>query len=307
LFAVQTIPLPAFLYPQISVPVIGAGGLVNLEVLEKELAMLRESTGENVSLLIDPNCMVVSGRHIREEETTRGGRTLQGRIGSTCEGVGAALAEKIRRDGRAELVKDYDIELTKLGCRVVDTVSWLNTSTLPIYVEGTQGHLLSLHTSGFYPFCTSRECGPQGILTDVGISPFAAERFRSVAVFRTFPIRVGGNSGDMNGELTWEELSELTGGYVSTPEITTVTKRARRIARWDMDRNLRTVQETRPTELAITFLDYLFPENASVSNPASLSNRCLKWLGAVQRSLQTPITYVSTGPGQENAFRISLL
>jgi adenylosuccinate synthase len=109
----------------------------------------------------------------------------------------------------------------------------------------------------------------------------------------------------MRDEVDWDWMSEFTHGYTK-PEVTTVTKRTRRIAKWDAERNRQTVLETRPTEIAVTFLDYLWPDLAEVKAPHFLHNECLTWLRTQQRYLGVPITYVSTGPGQENAFRIDL-
>lgn len=314
MFAVQSVPLPAFLHPRYCIPVIGAGGLVNPHVLDDEMRLLKhtirthlheppfENNIDNVNLLyLDEMAMLVSPKHEAEEQ--EGGK-LQAHIGSTTEGVGAALAEKIRRRPGVQVARDVP-GLECLGLKITDTVRMLNNSYLPIFVEGTQGHLLSLHTSGFYPHCTSRECGPIGILADIGLSPFAAKQYRSIAVFRSFPIRVGGNSGEMKNEVDWDWMSEYTNGYTQ-PEITTVTKRVRRIARWDAERNRQTVLETRPTEIAITFLDYLWPNLAEVKAKRHLDKECIQWLKAQQEFLGVPITYVSTGPGQENCFRIDL-
>lgn len=309
LFSVQSVPLPAFIEPMYCFPVIGAGGLVNPTVLIDEMKLLKHvrerwlrepKSPWTTMLLLDEQAMIVTHEHELQEQEGK----LQEHIGSTTEGVGAALADKIRRRPGVKTAKHYP-ELEECGIETVDTVRLLNNSHLPIYVEGTQGHLLSLHTSGFYPHCTSRECGPTGILADVGLSPFAARSYRSIAVFRTFPIRVGGNSGEMRYEVDWDWMSQYTHGYTK-PEVTTVTKRVRRIARWDVDRNRQTVQETRPTEAAVTFLDYLWPELAEVRSPRLLHQDCLDWLRAQQDALGVPITYVSTGPGQENAFRIDL-
>jgi adenylosuccinate synthase len=102
LFAVQTVPLPAYLHPRYCFPVIGAGGLVNLGVLQLEM-MLLKGVFANVynepiepwteMLYLDEQTMVVDHDHELEERSTE----LDASIGSTTEGVGAALAAKIRR------------------------------------------------------------------------------------------------------------------------------------------------------------------------------------------------------------------
>jgi len=302
LHAVQSIPVPAFTHPGI-IPVIGAGGMINLKVLHDEMRLLREMRDiMNVPattplLIVDPKTAIVTDAHIEEEEEAN----MQKGIGSTCEGVGAALADKIRRRG-ALVASDVAHTLKAMGAVLRNTVGFLNRSDAPIYVEGTQGYLLSIHTSGHYPFVTSRQCGPLGILADIGLNPRATNDYRSVCVFRTFPIRVGGNSGDLKDEITWEQLKEMSGGYVQTPEITTVTKRQRRIGQWDADRNYRTIMETRPTEVALTFLDYLYPKCAKATCRDELAKEATTYLGHRQRELATTIDYVSTAPGQQHTF-----
>jgi adenylosuccinate synthase len=309
---VQSIPSPAFAYE--CSPVIGAGGLVNLDVLLRELKIAKVQAAyggwdpTQRPLLIDGNAMVVTHEHAMEESRGK----MQESMGSTCEGVGAALAEKIRRRGTV-LVGDLSWNLLAQdsaawkNASIVDTVRSLNSlSGVPVYVEGTQGYKLSMHTSGFYPFVTSRECGPEGILADIGLTPRSAKTAELVCVLRTHPIRVGGNSGDLPNETTWDQLKVESMGYISVPERTTVTNRVRRIGHWSYDGALQTVVETRPTHLAITFLDYLFPETAKATEQDGLQVACLRWLESVQRSLNTEISYVSTAAGQEHTFRVEV-
>ena len=309
---VQSIPSPAFAGP--CRPVIGAGGLVSLEVLARELGWARKQADHGgwdpttTPLLLDRLAMVVCEHHAHDESDAQ----MQEKMGSTCEGVGAALAEKIRRRG-ARVVKDFRWSLLQQDeplfryVQLTDTVRYLNQRTgRPVYVEGTQGYLLSLHTSGYYPFCTSRECGPEGILADVGLSTRAAKEAELVCVLRTHPIRVGGNSGILPNETTWEALRAKSAGYIATPERTTVTNRVRRVAEWSWDIAFRTVYETRPTHLAISFLDYLFPETANAQSFVGLSVQSIQWLVQVQKILGVAVSYVSTGPGQEHTFSVEV-
>lgn len=300
---VQSIPVPAFVFPD-CVPAIGAGGLVSQRVLSHELALLRAERAhmpqvvhDPVTIWLDEMAMVVTWEDVAAEHEI----SLQESIGSTCEGVGAALARKIQRHD-VRVARDY--HYWPPAVHVVDTVRYLNNTDLPVYVEGTQGYRLGIHTSGFYPFTTSRECGPEGILADVGLTPRSAERVELVCVLRTFPIRVGGNSGDLKNEVTWEHMLEHYS--VLIPERTTVTNRVRRIAQWDMGAVVQTIRETRPTCLAITFLDYLFPLMAGVKQPSGLSSAVEQWLDRVQQVTGTPIRYVSTGQGQEFTFQVDI-
>lgn len=297
---VQSIPVPAFIFPE-CIPMIGAGGLINREVLRREMALLKRQRRfmedpDPVLVLIDDLAMVITKHHIEAEMKAK----LQQGIGSTCEGVGAALSEKIWRHN-VRVAKDYD---WPVGVRMVDTARYLSRISFPVYVEGTQGYRLGLHTSGHFPMCTSRECGPEGIMADIGMSLRGARETEIVCVLRTFPIRVGGNSGEMKDEVDWEYMRSHCG--VETPERTTVTNRIRRVAMWDMDAVVQIVKETRPTCLAISFIDYLFPDMAGAKSQIDLSFDALSWLTWVQEETGTPIKYVSTGQGQEFTMRFSI-
>lgn len=189
---------------------------------------------------------------------------------------------------------------------VRDTPYYLNSALRvgkSVLVEGTQGVDLSLHTSGFYPFCTSRECTPQGILAQAGIAPWGVQQER-IMVIRTYPIRVGGNSGDMGIEITWEELAKRTDGYIM-PEFTTVTKKQRRIAEFDHGRMLRNIAVTNPTAIALTFFDYLFPEVDGMTDVSKLSNKHWKAIARMEKQLGVPIKYLSTGFGSVINLRVN--
>lgn len=281
---------------------IGPGGILLLDLLQKEMDELRRTGpmhSDQVLLKIDSNAAVIT-KAMQADESF-----LKSRIGSTGEGVGAATASKVMRDpatvlgsvpedqlpecfhdGRVEIVHGLQHEINTC----LD-----NGQTL--LIEGTQGYGLSLHTGGHYPYCTSRECTPNGILADAGVNQYLVGKYRRIAVVRTFPIRVGGNSGPLPGEISWEQLQEETDGYVKAPEITTVTKKARRIARMDFDDLHRMVKQTAPTSLALTFFDYWYPEAAGAKHIEQLTTKHVDALRSLENILGVPIEYVSTGPG----------
>ena len=298
---VQSIPTPGFF----GVPcVIGAAGFIILDLLEGELQAAYRVLNRPLKLAIDENAVVIDTRHMQREGD------LMTLIGSTGEGVGAASADKIMRR-ESITVKATKIShpaaFTRKGVTVVkDTPLLLNKALhngKSIIVEGTQGVDLSLHTSGFYPFCTSRECTPQGILAQAGIAPWEVQQER-IMVVRTYPIRVAGNSGDLPNELTWEELAKRSDGYIR-PEITTVTKNQRRIAEIDYARLRRNVTITRPTAIALTFFDYWFPEVDGMTDVAKLKKRHWESIAMVETELGVPIKYLSTGFGSVINLRVN--
>lgn len=303
----QQIPVAAFVSATTE-PAIGCSGLILPDVLERELGWLNETWGGSIGIRVDSQAAVILPHHL-EQETD-----LKNRISSTGEGVGAATADKVMRSALTFGQWLEDSKWRKAYPRiaeqavVTDTVRYLNNldrendleREIVVMIEGTQGHRLSLNTSGYYPYATSRECGPDAICSQVGLSPRAFNKVDMVCVIRTYPIRVGGPSGPLPREISWEQLEEETGGYVDTPERTTVTKKIRRIARLDMGNLKQTIQETRPTSLAVSFMDYLFPE---VACKPDLSPEARAWLDGLYEETGVYPRWVSTGPGQKNTFR----
>ena len=114
-------------------------------------------------------------------------------IGSTKQGVLGAMVEKISRAGPRG---DFNVFNNYLHPRIKmvsrdsyrKILDWANQ----ILVEGAQGFSLGVHEQ-FYPYCTSRDCTPAQIMADCGI-PLDYHAV-TVGTARTFPIRVGGDSG----------------------------------------------------------------------------------------------------------------
>ncbi len=306
----QQIPVCAFTHP-LATPVLGCSAVVLPGVLYRELGVLQQvwrgRRGRSSPVFIDAQAVVITDELLQSETE------LKTRIGSTGEGVGAATAAKVMRTGLlfGEWVNQKSGGLSQWGewqsmATITDSVEMLSRPLGNVYLEGTQGYLLSLNTSGYYPYCTSRDCGPEALLGQAGLTPRAFDSSMILCVLRTFPIRVGGNSGPLPREIAWDDLRSRTGGYVSVPERTTVTNKVRRIAEWDDEIVSRVIRETRPTHLAITFLDYLFPQEAHKRTQAELGPASQKWLYNLQSRLHVEIALVSTGAGQQYTFEVSL-
>ena len=299
------IPGPMYLHESIT-GIIGPEGVIDVDILESELDALMSMNNSRPSryprksrLLIDNSSVVIT----KEEKSTEGG--LVSSIGSTGKGVGAATADKIMRSGNAVLSKDSK-EIKELiekfdpmvNIATVDTIAQLQKEIalhpgLNVIIEGTQGSGLSIHTSGHYPYCTSRECTPQGIWSGTGLHPNMAVSHESVMVVRTYPIRVAGPSGPMHKEVSWEEVSERIGREVK--EITTVTKNIRRVSEIDFVALRRTVGYTCPDSIALTFLDYVDPE--VYKKPPYDSSKLKDYVKMVEDELGVPVKYVGTGEG----------
>lgn len=112
-------------------------------------------------------------------------------------------------------------------------------------------------------------------------------------VVRTFPIRVAGNSGPLRDEVDWKYISDRLGR--DTLERTTVTKKVRRIGLWDDDLFLKSVQLNAPTQLALTFADYLNPDDEGVDDYGGLSPITTEFVEYLEKLSEAPVTFVGTG------------
>ncbi len=265
---------------------IGPGGLINQEVLAKELYELPDSVPHR--LRIDRNAGVVTPDHIKEEEDQR----FNERLGSTAEGIGVAQAHKVRRTltiaGETEALAAYITDVAREVNTMIDEGQ-------NIQLEGTQGFGLCLN-HGYYPYTTSRDILAASLLSDVGLAP-SVNRF-VFGVMRTYPIRVAGNSGPMGAkELTWPEVAARA-GYDHIEERTTVTKRIRRVSEIDWDLLARAVMTNRPTGVFITFADYLDAKLKGINEWDTLmeSGVVRTFVEEIKTKLGVTILGLTTGP-----------
>ena len=273
--------IPATFVNKKCVLYIGAGALINPDILRKEV----EHTNTKERLFIDPQAGIIEEKHLLQE-----GELVQ-KIGSTGKGCGAALADRIwRKDFKLakDVLKDFQI---------VDIAEMINQEideSKNVLVEGTQGFGLSLY-HGIYPFVTSRDTNAANFLAEAGISPLLASEI--ILVIRTYPIRAAGNSGPLPNEITWKELSDRIGKEVQ--ETTTVTKKIRRVAEFDIGIVKKAISVNRPTQIALQFLNYLYPLDENKKTWDSLSQEAKIYIESLERDLGVPITLIGTGQSNE--------
>lgn len=250
---------------------IGPGAIVNLDVLYKEINVL-EYAGINIRnrLYISDVATVIT----HEDEEEERSRDMFGSIGSTMEGVGAALSKHVMRTGK--IIRDYYNELSEIGVRVVnDTTFFYNNHGFKyVLLEGSQGFGLGINYK-FYPKCTSRDTTTAGALAGAAL-PFGLVR-EVYGVYRTFPIRVAGNSGHLRQEMSWEELASMS-GYKSLQEITTVTKRVRRVGGWDQHLANDSFFVNGVTRPILTFVNYLNSEDEGKTAYPALSYKSAEFI-----------------------------
>lgn len=290
-YALRQIPCAAVTNPDCQL-VIAAGSEIDPDVLFEEIEAL-EAAGVPVRdrLWVDPEATVIQAVHRMVEAG------LTSKIGSTAKGIGAARSARIMREAMTwqEWCKSTHWDPDFPSINMVPTASMLCSALRDdrdVIIEGTQGFGLGLH-AGEYPYCTSSDCRAIDFLAMVGISPWTTIPRQKMGgvfdfpidlsiwpVFRTYPIRVAGNSGPMYRELEWAELAERTNGHIQ-PEKTTVTKKTRRIGEWDATLAHRAmVANGWPSDClhpVLTFVDYVFPELANVDDRETLDQHQDLW------------------------------
>lgn len=273
--------IPATFANERCVLCIGAGALIDPDILRREI----EYTGAKDRLFIDPQAGIIEEKHLLQE-----GDLVQN-IGSTGKGCGAALVDRIWR-------KDFNLAKDVLkDFQIADIAGILNQGIddgKNVLVEGTQGFGLSLY-HGTYPFVTSRDTTAANFLAEVGISPRLVDEI--ILVIRTYPIRVAGNSGPLPNEISWGELSNRIGKKVE--ERTTVTGKVRRIAEFDIGIVKKAILVNRPTQIALQFLNYLFPKDEGKNSWNSLSPEAKVYIEDMERDLGIPITLIGTGESND--------
>lgn len=272
--------------------VIGRGALLNMKQLMKELVhIMQYYPGFKKRLMIDAKAGVLDEKFHEQEGGVNG--EMHRRIGSTGEGVGPARIARLERDHeKFRLFEDVAAEWGLESCVTDNTpeiIANIQDRGGNILIEGTQGSALSLLHS-HWPYCTSIDTNAAGIISEVGIAP---SRVTDVLmVCRTYPIRVAGNSGPMKNEISWEQLSQALGRTVT--EKTTVTKKTRRVAAWDDELFQQSCVLNAPTEIALTFADYVDPELYGVDDPEVVKNSLLLNNFVEKHGLTGKVKYIGT-------------
>lgn len=268
---------------------IAPGAVLDVDTLLKEA---KESGVTFARLSIDPQAMVVSKADIAAE------KRLVSAIGSTGKGVGAATARRIMRRGRRTRLAADVRELQPFVRPAHEVLQDAFSAGQRILVEGTQGTMLSLY-HGYYPHVTSRDTSVSGCLAEAGIPPRQVRRV--VMVCRTYPIRVrspeGSTSGHMSQELSWQELSKRSGisvGELRRTEKGSVSGKQRRVAEFDWALLRRAAQLNGPTDIALTFADYLSVENRSARRLDQLTEETIRFIEEVERVAGADVSLIST-------------
>jgi adenylosuccinate synthase len=361
--------------------VLGAGTLVDLDILRRECETVSALTGRDIRgrLMIDYRAFV----HRREHKHRSTQSDRHHLIGATGKGCSEALVDRVRLRGIEDwtvgsvAAQEYGRELGLQNYDICDTERWMNAmwdQGAGIQLEGTQGQLLDLYL-GPYPYTTHKQTGPAQWMLEAGFSPALPTEIWMVV--RTYPIRVAGNSGPLPNETSWptlarsingkrervglapivaedaivafefavrqatrvlpdcmkpagsdgldqhtwqdrlryrEALSEIhKSALVSLDdatvaelrklfELTTVTKKLRRVA-MPFAASLETAaRQIRPSYVAVTFLNYEFPERWYCGAPLTVSEEM--YLRDYMRLAPGGVGLVNRGPNPEHIIEV---
>ena len=231
---------------------VGPGAVFDILRLEQEWKAVCEYR-HDLTLVIHEACGILLPEHKEAEQATLS------RISSTMQGSAEALISKIRRQPGAiagHNVMNVIERMNKHGkCVVVGQDGWLRVFSQKknILLEGSQGYSLGL-SSGFYPFCTSRDCTPARVIADCSMP---VGWLRSVyGSCRVHPIRVGNTSDGYSGDWYPDQKEIHFSDLGVKEELTTVTQRVRRIATFSEIQIREAMQMALPDAVFLNFANY---------------------------------------------------
>ena len=281
---------------------LGPGMTLRVENLLKEIEDCKIPPER---LFIDPQVMIIEDQDIKAESD------MVNKIASTGRGGGAAAARRImgRKPGAVCLAKDvpelrpYVGEGPPYRGSTATRLEIAYRQGRSILLEGTQGSGLSIF-HGTYPYVTSRDTNVAGCLAEAGISPSRVRRI--LLVVRPTPIRVGdpdkkngvqGTSGPLKHPTTFETVAKLAGldpEDITKLEKTSTTKRDRRVGWFEWDQFRHACSLNAPTDIVLTFADYIDANNEHARRFEQLSANTIKFIEELERIAQAPVSLINT-------------
>ncbi len=293
---------------------INPGSTITPEVILREIEM----TNSQNRVKIHPHASVVTPS-AREMEAK-----MLKRIASTLKGVGATLGMKAMRHPEVVLAKDVASLRPFLG----DTTNFLHGGMRAgqmILAEGAQGFDLSLNHGYQYPYVTSRDVTTCNILANSGVPPrLVGDIYASI---RTYPIRVGNHieNGKMLGtsgphytdqiEVDWDHVRKSSGAESDQTEITTVTKKVRRVFTFSKAQFKRFLRVCGPTHVFINFINHISVDAYGVRTWSELPATAKAFVTAVENQCyeytneaggECRVSHIGTGPDEVHMVDLEL-
>lgn len=266
---------------------IGAGVVVDIEVLLLEIEAIEKRGKTMDKLYIDERAHIIMPYHIAVDKA-REEALGENKIGTTLRGIGPAYVDKVTRNGirigdlrnekrlkdkiewnvheKNDLLKRYQKEqfssdqlfeqytqlASKIESRIVDGVALLNEAVSKgelVLFEGAQAMMLDID-HGTYPYVTSSSPTAGGACSGAGIAPNKLANI--VGVMKAYTTRVG------EGPFACELLDE-TGEILRSVghEFGATTGRPRRCGWLDLVVGTQAVLINGLTDIVLTKLDVL--------------------------------------------------
>jgi len=271
---------------------IGPGSYVDPKILLGEIERLGLDARR---VCVDYRAMVVTA----EDREVERREDLGGRIGSTCSGTGSSVRRRIERISQDVLAVAAPELRPYVGDSVARARRFLDEGKRVI-VEGTQGFGLSLLQSPHYPYVTSRDTTAAGAVSEAGLSPLDVDEV--VMVLRSFPIRVAGHSGPFDAEeIDWETIAREAELASAPEELTSVTRRTRRVARFESTVVIKALEANRPTRIVLNHLDHV----DAACRQGDITPKATEFLTEVAAAIGREIDYVGVGPQPDDLLAVS--
>ncbi len=262
--------------------------VVNVDRLMEEIKTL----GADRKVYVHPRVAVITDEDKKAAETT--GRHIAG----TMQGTGHAMAKKMLRLKGNKLAKDIlPAAMVRDTCEMVRQCVAYGGK---VVFEMSQGFDLSLNHGFDYPYLTSRDITIGAALNSCGCPTQSVGQV--IGSIRVFPIRVGNVDGGFSGphypdqvELTWSQVTEKMGSPDKIEELTTVTKRVRRVFTFSLMQVKRFVAVNRPDCLFLNFIQYLGHEMSGVVSYNELTDGAKRFIKMIEDETGVPVVAIGTG------------
>lgn len=273
---------------------LGPGAVIYTPELLRALADYRVGSDR---LSIDPQAMIVEDIDRQREHKGK----LVAEISSTGRGIGEATSRKVLRNNAnppVRLARDLGV-LRPFIRPAGEVLEDAFAKRKRVFLEGTQGTGLSIH-HGRYPYVTSRDTTVSGCLADAGIGPGHVRRI--IMVCRTYPIRVGDPPGEGTSGYMWRpieadviaERSKVPLSEIQETEKGSVSGKPRRFGEFDWDLLRQSSRLNSPTDIAMTFADYLDVRNQDARRFDQLSQETILFIEEVERAASAHVSLIST-------------
>lgn len=311
--------------------VIGPGAAITPDILFNEILKYKDIIGDRI-IKVNQRAVVIADKHRETEKQIL-------RSGSTFKGCGAAQADKVMRQaelfgswyerfvcgdttigemGTDKCYTEEEVEYITKHIKVMDTMQYINDSIdqgRRILVEGSQGCDLDINYGLPYPNTTSRQCHAGQLVADCGISPRLVDEI--IMIMRPYPIRISNttnlqengktlmvSSGDYaeSEEITWDIVKERCGApdNIQFGEMTTVTKKIRRVFEMNWERLKYVTKLNRPTMIALNFAQYLDWKAYKAKYYGDLPAKVLDFIFQVEEATGVPVKLIGTGANNED-------